>query len=137
MHLHGLSDYLTTLLQLQTLNACHYDCTSRPTGHTAFMPQHSVCSVCIMCNCAICAHRHIAVGVAVTPWCCSFFVSADRLLPNPYLLLFNTISAPSHCPHNSRNRKCSKQSQFEFGAAGDKTHCYVVGPTCWQWRLVI
>ena len=130
MHLHALSDYLTTLLQLQTRTVRPSDYTGRPTSHTAFTPQHSVCSLCILRNCAVCAHRHIAVGVVVTPWCFSFIISADRLLPNPYLLPFSTISAPSHCPHSSRNRKCSKQSQFDFGAAGDKTHCYVVGPTC-------
>jgi hypothetical protein len=68
-HLHGLSDYLTTSPQLQTLGVWHSDYTSRPTGHTAFMPQHSVCSLCIMCNCAVCAivhSAHIVISQLVT-----------------------------------------------------------------------
>ena len=44
----------------------------------------------------LCAHfyRHITV-VPVR-----FVISADRLLPNPYLLPIQHHLAPSHCPHN-------------------------------------
>lgn len=57
VHLLGLSGYLTTLHQLQTLTVRHSYCTSRPAGHTALMPQQPVCN---LCKCATVPSVHIA-----------------------------------------------------------------------------
>jgi hypothetical protein len=77
------------------------DCASRPTRHTPSFIDIS--------------------SQAVTCWSCSFVIPAERLLPNPYLLPIQQHLCPVPLSPQRWDRKCSKQSQFELGAAGDKT----------------